>query len=83
MATFFPFALERWDVVITASEFSRVYGSAFGIRPAKVKVTGYPRNDVLNSDPPSISFIEDLKRLIMLKCDLCSNTQTEAGTPLI
>ncbi len=61
---FFPFALERWDVVITASEFFKEFmASAFGIRPAKVKVTGYPRNDVLrNSDPPSISFIEDLKK---------------------
>ncbi|MCX5847575.1 MAG: CDP-glycerol glycerophosphotransferase family protein [Deltaproteobacteria bacterium] len=66
---FFPFTVERWDVVIACSEvFKRYMASAFGVSPLQVKVTGYPRNDVLlDPNPPIIPFIEELKKSLVVK----------------
>jgi CDP-glycerol glycerophosphotransferase len=43
----FPFLKERFDLMITTSaEFQEIAGKAFRMPKEKIKVTGYPRNDV-------------------------------------
>jgi len=44
----FPFLIGNYNLVIaTAEETKRIFSSAFRINRDKVKITGYPRNDVL------------------------------------
>jgi len=66
---FFPFTIERWDVVIACSAvFKRYMASAFGVSMMQVKITGYPRNDVLlDHNRPTIPFIEELKKTTVVK----------------
>ncbi len=61
--SFFPFVIERWDIVISCSEFfKKPMASAMGVDLKNVKVTGYPRNDILvNQDLSCNLFIEKLK----------------------
>lgn len=67
--SFFPFMDATYDVAIACSEIFKGYmESAFGLESYQVKITGYPRNDVLlEPSPPTISYIENLKKSLLTK----------------
>lgn len=45
---FFPYLSDHLDLVLAASsEDSKLYESAFNVNAERIKITGYPRNDVL------------------------------------
>jgi CDP-glycerol glycerophosphotransferase (TagB/SpsB family) len=58
--TFFPFTIETCDIVISPSRLiSRRLETAFGVDPANVVVTGYPRGDViLDPEPKPVVAVE-------------------------
>jgi len=60
----FPFVIERWDVIIACSDIFKGYmASAFGVDPTQVKVTGYPRNDILlKPNPTYVPIVETLMK---------------------
>ncbi len=48
MKIFFPFLKEDYALIIaTSSEVKKIFASAFRTKLEKIKITGYPRNDVL------------------------------------
>ncbi|MGD9897506.1 MAG: CDP-glycerol glycerophosphotransferase family protein [Calditrichaceae bacterium] len=69
----FPFMEDRWDMLISPSEFvSQRLSSAFNLDLSKIPVTGYPRGDVIlnhTSDPHveifrSVRFEYNVKNII-------------------
>lgn len=60
----FPFTgMVKWDYVCSSSPVTSLrFQSALGVSESQVLLTGFPRADViLNSNPPDLSFINDLR----------------------
>jgi len=51
--TLFPFTSDKYDLIISASPLvSKRLATAFGVAPSQIKVTGYPRADLILSPKP-------------------------------
>lgn len=60
--TVFPFTKERWDAIASTSPIiSERFRTAFGLDESKIKLTGWPRNDIiLCSEPEPIPVLESI-----------------------
>jgi CDP-glycerol glycerophosphotransferase (TagB/SpsB family) len=71
----FPFTdtQKKWNAIISTSPVvSRRFASAYGVDDSRIKVTGYPRNDVLLSvNPPLVPIIQQLKHIWDAQSIIC------------
>ena len=73
----FPFLKERFDLIITTSfEFQAIAGKAFDLPIEKIKITGYPRDDVFYHTPKKqkkkkkIIYLPTLRKAIGSEIDM-------------